>query len=169
VIHEASEEEDIHEALDEEEMGEPKYDEEPVLVDYGESLVVIRSLHTTTVKEEPWLRHNIFHTRCTSQGKVCDVIIDSGSCENVVSKYMVEKLELQIKDHPHPYRLQWLNKGNEVRVSKRCLVYFSIGKRYKDNVWCDASPWILVTSFLGDLGNMIIMPYTTVMPTLTPL
>jgi len=105
-IHEASEEEDIHEALKQEEMGEPIYDKESVLADCGESLVVRRSLHTTTVKEEPWLRHNIFHTRCTSQGKVCDVIIDSGSCENVVSNYMVEKLELPTKDHPHPYKLQ---------------------------------------------------------------
>lgn len=148
-IHEASEEEDIHEALEQEEMGEPIYDEEPVLADCGESLVVRRSLHTTTVKEEPWLRHNIFHTRCTSHGKVCDVIIDSGSCENVVSNYMVEKLKLPTKEHPHPYKLQWLNKGNEVRVSKRCLVSFSIGQKYKDNVWCDVIPMDACHLLLG--------------------
>jgi len=148
-IHEASEEEDIHEALDEEEMGEPKYDEELVLADCSKSLVVRRSLQTTTVKEEPWLRHNIFHTHCTSQGNVCDVIIDSGSCENVVSNYMVEKLELPRKDHTHPYWLQWLNKGNEVRASKCCLISFSIGKKYKDNVWCDVIPMVVCHLLLG--------------------
>jgi len=150
-IHEASEEEeeDIHEALEEDEMGEPIYDEEPVLADCGESLVVRRSLHTTIVKEEPWLRHNIFHTLCTSQGKVCGVSIERGSCENVVSNYMVERLKLPKKEHPHPYKLQWLNKDNEVRVSKRCLVYFSIVKKYKDNAWCDVIPMDACHLLLG--------------------
>ncbi|GKV14324.1 hypothetical protein SLEP1_g25219 [Rubroshorea leprosula] len=53
-----------------------------------------KGLHATITKDEDWLRHNIFHTKCTSRGKVCNVIIDSGSCENVVSNYMVEKLGL---------------------------------------------------------------------------
>jgi hypothetical protein len=29
-------------------------------------------------------RHNLFHSRCTIGGKVCHLVIDSGSCENVV-------------------------------------------------------------------------------------
>jgi hypothetical protein len=33
--------------------------------------------------------------------------------------------------------LKWLKKGNEVIVSKRCLVNFSIGTKYKDRTWCD--------------------------------
>jgi hypothetical protein len=28
-------------------------------------------------------------------------------------------------------------KGNEVTVSKHCLVSFSIGAKYRGNVWCD--------------------------------
>jgi hypothetical protein len=39
--------------------------------------------------------------------------------------------------HPTPYWLEWLTKGNEVTVSKRCLVSFSIGTKYMDMVWCD--------------------------------
>ncbi|XP_022855486.1 uncharacterized protein LOC111376740 [Olea europaea var. sylvestris] len=39
--------------------------------------------------------------------------------------------------HPKPYKLSWLNKGSEVTVEKRCLVSFSIGKKYFDNGWCD--------------------------------
>jgi hypothetical protein len=53
---------------------------------------------------------------------------------------MVEKLKLSTKEHPHPYKLQWLNKGNEVGVSKRCLISFSIGQKYKDSVWYDVIP-----------------------------
>ncbi|GKV20583.1 hypothetical protein SLEP1_g30682 [Rubroshorea leprosula] len=110
-IHEASEDEAKKEQNDE--TKSPQLEEELIPADHGESLVVSRSLHATITKDEDWLRHNIFHTRCTSRGKVCNVIIDSGSCENVVSNYMVEKLGLPVKDHPHPYKLQWLRKGNE--------------------------------------------------------
>lgn len=100
-------------------------------------------------KEEPWLRRNIFHTRCTSAGKVCDVIIDNGSCENVVSSYMVEKLDLPTQIHPHPYSLHWLNKGSTVKVDKRCLVTFSIGQKYQDQVWCDVVPMDACHLLLG--------------------
>lgn len=47
------------------------------------------------------------------------------------------KLNLKSKNHLRPYKLSWLHKGNEVRVNKRCLVDFSIGKNYKDKVMCD--------------------------------
>ena len=65
------------------------------------------------------------------------LIIDLRSHENIVSKEVVRKLGPEIKRHPGPYRLEWLTKGNKVTVSKRCLVSFSIGAKYKDNVWCD--------------------------------
>ena len=66
--------------------------------------------------EDEWLRNIIFHTRCTSH-------------ENVVVATMVEKLKLKTEDHLEPYKLQWLRKRNEVKVNKRCLVEFSIGKK----------------------------------------
>ncbi|XP_059433719.1 uncharacterized protein LOC132166885 [Corylus avellana] len=68
----------------------------------------------------------------------CKLVIDGGSCENVVAEEAVQKLGLATEKHPTPYRLEWLKKEDEVIVSKRCLVSFSIGKRYKDKVWCDA-------------------------------
>ncbi|GKV07344.1 hypothetical protein SLEP1_g19138 [Rubroshorea leprosula] len=137
---------EIHEVLDgeaEKEISDeikPQLQEELIAADHGESLVVCRSPHDTITKDEVWLRHNIFHTRCTSQEKACNVIIDSGSSENVVSSYMVEKLRLPVKDLSHPYKLQWLRKGNEVKVTKRCLISFSIGNRYQDEVWYDVIP-----------------------------
>ncbi|GJW99567.1 putative CCCH-type zinc finger family protein [Tanacetum coccineum] len=68
------------------------------------------------------------------------MIIDGGSCKNIVSTYMVEKLGMKTEDHPEPYQLTWLKKGKTVKVSKRCLVQFSIGKSYKDEVWCEVIP-----------------------------
>nr|GEV61178.1 hypothetical protein [Tanacetum cinerariifolium] len=66
--------------------------------------------------------------------------IDDDSCENLVSTYMVEKLTLKIVDHPEPYQLTWLKKWNNVKVSKRYLVHFSIGKKYSNEVWCEVVP-----------------------------
>lgn len=69
--------------------------------------------------------------------QVSKVIIDHGSCENVVSEDAIKKLQLKIDRHPKPYKLSWLKKGSEVTVDKRCLVSFSIGKKYFDNAWCN--------------------------------
>ena len=54
-----------------------------------------RNLKITCEKSsEDWLRKNVFHSRCTIQGKLCLVIIDSESFENVVSNEVVQKLGL---------------------------------------------------------------------------
>ena len=112
-------------------------DVEEILPDEGELLVIQRSLHVDLKKEEPWQRDTLFHTRCTSHGKVCSVIVDSGSCTNVVSDEMVKKLGLKIEKHPNPYRIHWLENSGGMKITHRCLVSFSIGKTYCDESWCD--------------------------------
>ncbi|KAH9725143.1 Endonuclease [Citrus sinensis] len=87
--------------------------------------------------KDKWLRQNIFQTTCTIGGKVCRMVIDSGSCENVISKEVITKLNLKTEPHQTPYKLTWLKKGNQVTVSKHCLVSLSIGSIYKDKIWCD--------------------------------
>ncbi|XP_074304844.1 uncharacterized protein LOC141639673 [Silene latifolia] len=72
-----------------------------------------------------------------SLGRVCNLIIDSGSCTNVASVTIVNKLNLSTQEHLNPYKLRWLNKGTEVKVDKQCLVPFSIGNVYKDEILCD--------------------------------
>ena len=67
------------------------------------------------------------------------MIIDGGSCTNVASVTMVEKLGLPTTNHPRPYKLQWLNDSGEMRVHKQVLVSFRIG-RYEDEVLCDVVP-----------------------------
>nr|GFA76478.1 hypothetical protein [Tanacetum cinerariifolium] len=100
----------------------PELDEpgdELVYLDREEALVIQRVLNVAVSKsidDNLWLRNNIFRTKCTSKGKVCDMIIDRGSCENVVSTYMVEKLGMKTKDHPEPYQLTWLKKGNTIKA-----------------------------------------------------
>ena len=54
-------------------------------------------------------RHNLFHTQCLVKGTACSLIIDSGSCTNVVSTMLIKRLQISTQDHPKPYKLQWLN------------------------------------------------------------
>ncbi|OMO69839.1 reverse transcriptase [Corchorus capsularis] len=92
--------------------------EEEVLVhaDQGESLVVQKVLHITqTSPGEDWKRKNVFHTRCTCQGKICMVIIDSGSFENLASMEMVQKLGLKTIPQPTPYKLSWLKDESDLK------------------------------------------------------
>ncbi|XP_020270704.1 uncharacterized protein LOC109845858 [Asparagus officinalis] len=106
--------------------------------DDGEQLLcVVRRLLLAPKVEEPLQRHNIFRTRCTVQQKICDVIIDSGSSENIVSRHMVEKLGLKTEKHPAPYKIGWIRKGNDVQVDEVCQVSFSIGRTYVDEALCD--------------------------------
>ncbi|KAK8554939.1 hypothetical protein V6N13_016193 [Hibiscus sabdariffa] len=107
--------------------------EEPETGKIMELMVVKRSLNAQPVQNEQQ-RENIFHTRCNVLDKVCVVIIDS--CTNVASSVMVDKLGLKTTKHPHPYKLQWLNDGGELKVTRQVVVPFSIGK-YKDEVLCD--------------------------------
>jgi hypothetical protein len=110
-------------------------DEDVLYGDRQETLVIRKSLRTPKGDlGDNWLRTNIFHTTCTVADKVCKMIIDNGNCENVVSEKAVQKLQLKTDHHPKPYKLSWLNKESEVKVDRRCLVSFSVGKKYFDNV-----------------------------------
>ena len=116
--------------------------------DEGELLVLRRTLSNLKGDQEDQ-RENIFHSRCTIQGKVCSLIIDGGSCANVASSTMVDKLKLSTITHPHPYTIQWLNQGKGIQVNSRCLVSLSIGKHYSDEIWCDIIPMDACHILLG--------------------
>ncbi|KAI4380112.1 hypothetical protein MLD38_006336 [Melastoma candidum] len=105
----------------------------------GNALIVLQSLHVQAKEGGELQRENIFYTRCHVNSWVCGLIIDGGSCVNVASELMVEKLGLNTQKHPRPYRLQWLNESGDLRVTKQVMISFSIGK-YHDEVLCDVVP-----------------------------
>ena len=80
--------------------------------------------------------------------KVFNFLIDSGSCTNVTSKILVDKLNLQIVKHPNPYTLEWFNDYGKVKVTKQVLISFSIG-RYQDKVLCDMVSMQVINLLLG--------------------
>ncbi|GJV96511.1 putative CCCH-type zinc finger family protein [Tanacetum coccineum] len=136
---------------------EPKVDEpgdELVYPDRGETLVIQRVLNVVVSKsidDNSWLRNNIFITKCTSKGKIYDMILDGGSCENVVSTYMVDKLGMKTKDHPEPYQLTWLKKGILLKSVNIILCSFLL-----ENKACGFQN---TYSFKKDGVNIILVPF----------
>jgi hypothetical protein len=98
--------------------------------------------------ENPVQRNSLFQTACKTKDRVCKVIVDSGSTDNLISTEMVEKIELETIEHPSPYRVSWLQKGHQVNVTKQCLVEFKIGG-YKDEILCDVIPMDVCHLLLG--------------------
>jgi hypothetical protein len=93
-------------------------------------------------------RTRLFRTACKTKNRKCKVIVDSESTDNLISTEMVEKLELEITDHPSPYKVSWIQKGHQVSVTKQCLVEFKIGG-YNDKVLCDVIPMDVCHLLLG--------------------
>jgi len=51
----------------------------------GDMLMVRRLLGGQVQPVDGTQRENIFHTRCTINGKLCSLIVDGGRCTNVAS------------------------------------------------------------------------------------
>jgi hypothetical protein len=116
----------------------------------GRRSLMMRKVLLTPEKEveNPVQRNRLFRTACKTKDRVCKVIVDSGSTDNLISTEMVEKLELETIEHPSPYRVSWLQKGHQVNVTKQCLVEFKIGG-YKDEILCDVIPMDVCHLLLG--------------------
>jgi hypothetical protein len=106
-------------------------------VEGGRSLMMRKVLLTPEKEvEDSAQRNRLFRTACKTKDRVCKVIVESGSTDNLISTEMVEKLELETIDHPSPYKVSWLQKGHQVNVTKQCLVEFKI-EGYNDKILCD--------------------------------
>ena len=112
----------------------------------GEVLVNERVL--LSGETEPGQRRSLFCTRCKCEEKCCDVIIDGGSTDNLVSEEMVSKMKLKREKHPQPYRIAWVKDDHKVLVSEKCLVKFKIGS-YHDEILCDIIPMDVCHLLLG--------------------
>ena len=69
-------------------------------------MLVLRRALSSQRSEKEEQRENIFQSRCTVEGKVCSLIIDGGTCANVISLTMIEKLNLHTSAHLHLYHFQ---------------------------------------------------------------
>lgn len=79
----------------------------------------------------------ILQTRCTIYGKVCNLITHGGSCTNLASQTLVDKLSLNPFSHPNPYEIQWSNQGEKIQINQQVPLSFSSGKQFKEELCCD--------------------------------
>ncbi|XP_072962671.1 uncharacterized protein [Typha angustifolia] len=98
-------------------------------------LHVVRCAFSQPKVNDDWRRSSIFHTFTKIGGKNCKVIMDSGSCINVVSSTIISKLNLRAVSHPNPYKVLWINFAT-LEIKERCLVPIEF-TTYKDKMWCD--------------------------------
>ncbi|XP_074318094.1 uncharacterized protein LOC141654880 [Silene latifolia] len=110
--------------------------------------LVLRTLQAQSSPIETEQRSQIFHTKCQVKDKWCSLIIDGGSCTNVASNEMVEKLKLPTTPHPKPYALHWLDDGNKVKITKQVRVALTMGS-YNDDILCDVVPMDACHVLLG--------------------
>jgi len=155
-VGEPHEEEDVIEEHvgDEDYELEDERDKEELDYSSSASLVNLRVLSSIPKEEEDLgdrakeQRENLFYCRCKIKGRNASVIIDNGSCTNVISWYAVKKLSLPTTKHPIPYKLQWMNDSGELKVTRQARVPIMIGS-YHDEVLCDVSPMSACHLLLG--------------------
>ena len=76
------------------------------------------------------------------------LIIDGGSCCNIINERVVRDFNLQTQPHPQPYGLQWISDQPGNNVSLQCPVTFSIGP-FTDTVLCDVTAMDATHILLG--------------------
>jgi len=85
------------------------------------SCLVIRMSLSIMAKKDDSVqeqRDNLFHTRGIPKDMTISIIVDNGSCANVVSSFLVHTLALPTFPHPHSYVLNWFHEGSSVKVTR---------------------------------------------------
>ncbi|XP_074300731.1 uncharacterized protein LOC141632040 [Silene latifolia] len=116
--------------------------------DEEKEVLVIRNLHTEAAHVEEEQRERLFYSHSKVNNQFCNLIVDSGSCTNVVSRELVDNLKLPTKNHPKPYKLHWLDGNNKILVKKQALVSLKLGP-YEDEILCAVIPMNACHILLG--------------------
>jgi hypothetical protein len=112
------------------------------------TLIVHRALSTTMGEDDKRQCHNLFNMFLVVKDCRVHTIIDEGSCNNLVNVEVVKKLALTMREHPHPYHIQWFNNNGKVKVTKTARIHFSIGS-YHDFADFDVVPMDACSLLLG--------------------
>ncbi len=101
-------------------------------------------------KAEQKYYHDLFETKYVVKDRACHVIIDSGSCSNIVSSNLVQKLQLPTQPHRNPYYIKEFNSCGKFKVNRIVRVKFLIGSYY-DTTNFDLVPMQACSLLFGQL------------------
>ena len=74
------------------------------------------TLKTFTIIDEEEQEH-LFHTHIWVQNNPLHLIVDNGSQKNFIYEYIMNILGLVTTTHPHPYNMDCMKDGKELRTS----------------------------------------------------
>ena len=97
------------------------------------SIIAQRVLNAQPACAEQNQRHNLFQIYGVIKEHSIHIIIDGGSCNNLASINLVEKLALPTRQHRHQYYIQWFNNNSKIKVTRTVRVHFTFGS-YHDFV-----------------------------------
>ena len=114
------------------------------------SLLVQRALtaQPTHEDEKQVQRNNLFYMYAIVKGRRVLTIIDTGSCNNLVSSDLVSKLGLSTHTLSNPYHIQWFNNSGSAMVTQSARIHFSVGS-YHDYADFDIVPMQACSILLG--------------------
>ncbi|XP_024310338.1 uncharacterized protein LOC112268650, partial [Brachypodium distachyon] len=131
------------------------------------SLIAQRTLSVQMIHAEQNQRHNLFQTKGVIKERAVHIIIDGGSCNNLASTEMAEKLVLTTRPHPHPYYIQWFNNSGKLKVTRTVRAHFTIGT-YSNFVDCDVVPMQACSMLLGRPCKEALFSFEDMPPSLPP-
>ncbi|KAM2555289.1 hypothetical protein TB2_019322 [Malus domestica] len=94
----------------EEEVGDDDFEGVEFTTEEGMDRLTLVLQRVLLTPKEDRQRHCIFHSLCSINNKVCEVIVDNGSCDNFMAKKVVECLQLPTEPHVTPYSFGWVKK-----------------------------------------------------------
>ena len=62
---------------------------------------------------------------------MCNLIIDNGSYEHIISSALVDYLKLETEPHPQPHTISWIKKSLSIKVTNLCHVSFQLANIIK--------------------------------------
>ncbi|PKA46484.1 hypothetical protein AXF42_Ash012617 [Apostasia shenzhenica] len=144
----AENEEEIEDSVEEDDV-DPMEEVASVVEEDIESsqLAVMRCIIATPKIDPDWRRTAIFHMYFKCGEINCKLIIDSGSCMNVLAMSAIARMKLKAETHPQPYKVAWVNE-TMIPVTQRCLVPIQLGT-YSEKIWCDVLPMNIAHVLLG--------------------
>jgi hypothetical protein len=82
----------------------------------------------------------LFHIKIQVRKINIDTMFNFCSKDNIIAEYLVDNIGLEIHDHTIPYPLGWVNKDENIKVTKLCKIKFSTSVDFIDEVELNVVP-----------------------------